>query len=302
MGRVLVHLVMNRTLLEQKQVFEQALVTLVESDELTTFFLILLEYRHQLKRIDLVLQPQFELKTEDCIFWDEAIIRLQHHEPIQYIVEEAWFYGRKFKVQPGVLIPRPETEELVSWILEDTQKSQMSNHRLLEIGSGSGCIPITLKTEGYIGKVESWDVSPQAHAIAKENATKLNVLVDFKIQDIYTAPTQSAPYNLLVSNPPYVRISEKSEMKPNVLAYEPELALFVSDQDPLSFYRQIALFGAQSLVSGGMIFFEINQYLSQETVALLQNLGYQNLQVRKDFRGNDRMIRATWITHNATLQ
>ena len=283
---------MNEKLSKLSQRFKQALTEDFDKEEVEVFFYTLLEFRHQLKRIDYHLRPDFEINATDTLFWNQAIERLKQQEPIQYITEAAWFFGRSYFVSPAVLIPRPETEELVEWIIVETANESNSKHRLLDIGTGSGCIPITLKAEGYLGSIEAWDVSERAIEVASKNANQWGVSINFVQQDLFAAPTPSAPYHVIVSNPPYVRLSEKAEMKPNVLRYEPQLALYVSNDDPLLYYREIAKFASSNLIPGGLLFFEINQYLSKETIELLTHLGFTEIQVRKDFRGNDRMLKA----------
>ena len=272
--------------------FKQKLAEIYEEDELSAFFYILLEKIHGLKRVDFILQPKIQISEEQKQRWEEAMERLSVYEPIQYITNEAWFFGRSFYVAPAVLIPRPETEELVAWIIEEIKNKTSAPYRILEIGTGSGCIPISIKAEGISASVEAWDISEKALEIAVKNTIQHQVEVAFKLQDVFTAPTPSAPYHLIVSNPPYVRVSEKEEMKPNVLAYEPALALFVSHEDPLVFYREIGYYAHKNLVDGGLLFFEINQYLGEETISLLTEIGFSSVELRKDFRGNHRMLKA----------
>lgn len=272
--------------------FKQKLAEIYEEDELSAFFYILLEKIHGLKRVDYILQAEIHISDEQKKTWEQAIKRLSVYEPIQYITHEAWFFGRSFNVTPAVLIPRPETEELVAWIIEEIKNKIAFPYRILEIGTGSGCIPISIKAEGISASVEAWDISDKALEIAIRNAIQHKVEVAFKLQDVFTAPTPSAPYHLIVSNPPYVRVSEKEEMKPNVLEHEPALALFVSQEDPLVFYREIAHYAYKNLVDGGLLFFEINQYLGVETISLLTDIGFSSIELRKDFRGNHRMLKA----------
>ncbi|NHM01155.1 peptide chain release factor N(5)-glutamine methyltransferase [Flavobacterium difficile] len=283
-----------------KTYFFSELQTIQEATEIESFFFILTEYIHNLKRIDISLNPDFEVSETDLEKWNTIISELKTEKPIQYITGEAWFYGYRFEVNENTLIPRPETEELVAWIIE-SQKSktenltiQQSNHlSILDIGTGSGCIPISLKKEIPNARVSAIDVSEKALETASKNAVANEVEVHFILQNILEIDDLkqfSTPFDIIVSNPPYVRNLEKQEIKKNVLDYEPHLALFVEDTDALLFYRKIAQLALTSLAPNGKLFFEINQYLGQETLQLLENLGFSNIELRKDFVGNDRMI------------
>jgi release factor glutamine methyltransferase len=284
-----------------KSYFFSELQTVQEDSEIESFFFILLEYLHNLKRIDISLNPDFEVSEADLEKWNSIISELKTEKPIQYITGEAWFYGYRFEVNENTLIPRPETEELVEWIIESTKLEAGSEKlNMLDIGTGSGCIPISLKKEIPNVIVSAIDVSEKALEVARTNALDNEVEVYFILQNIleiddlnelptsnFQLPTQ---FDIIVSNPPYVRNLEKQEIKKNVLDYEPHLALFVEDTDALLFYRKIAQLALTSLTPNGKLFFEINQYLAKETVALLENLGFKNIELRKDFVGNDRMI------------
>lgn len=278
-----------------------------EESEIDSFFLILIDCMYQLKRIDLSMRPDFEIPKEDVSRWESVILDLKNEKPIQYITGEAWFYGLRFEVNDDTLIPRPETEELVEWIIEsqkpkfESQKlnKESQNWNILDIGTGSGCIPIALKKEIPTTEVFSIDVSERAIEIAKKNALNNEVQVNFIHRDILKSSnlqieeSSNLLFDVIVSNPPYVRNLEKVEIKNNVLEYEPHLALFVEDNDPLLFYRKIAQLALNALKPNGFLFFEINQYLGKETVELLENLGFKNIELRKDFVGNDRMIRCS---------
>ena len=284
--------------------FFSELQTIQEDSEIESFFFILTEYLHHLKRIDISLNPDFEVSKSDLEKWNTIISELKTEKPIQYITGEAWFYGYRFEVNENTLIPRPETEELVEWIIESqkskvkSQKSkaenltiQQSNHlSILDIGTGSGCIPIALKKEIPNAIVSAIDVSEKALEMARKNAVDNEVEVHFILQNILETESLDEKYDIIVSNPPYVRNLEKQEIKKNVLDYEPHLALFVEDNNALLFYRKIAELALTGLSSKGKLFFEINQYLGKETFELLENLGFKNIELRKDFVGNDRMI------------
>lgn len=286
-----------------KTCFFNELKGIQEDSEIESFFFILTEYIHNLKRIDISINPDFEVSEIDLEKWNSIISELKTEKPIQYITGEAWFYGYRFEVNENTLIPRPETEELVEWIIVESKnlKIQQSNNlNILDIGTGSGCIPISLKKEIPTAEVFTMDVSEKALEMANKNAMDNEVVVNFihqsvlEIDDLKSITTFNfqlpTSFDVIVSNPPYVRNLEKQEIKKNVLAYEPHLALFVEDTNALLFYRKIAELALTSLAPNGKLFFEINQYLGKETVELLENLGFKNIELRKDFVGNDRMI------------
>ena len=283
--------------------FFTELQTIQETSEIESFFFILTEYLHNLKRIDISLHPGFEVSETDLEKWNSIISELKIEKPIQYITGEAWFYGLRFEVNENTLIPRPETEELVEWIIEESKNlkiQQSKNLTILDIGTGSGCIPIALKKELPNANVFSIDVSEKALELAQKNAIENEVEVYFICQNILEIESLSelpasnfqlpAQFDIIVSNPPYVRNLEKQEIKKNVLDYEPHLALFVEDNDALLFYRKIAQLALKRLTPNGKLFFEINQYLAKETMELLENVGFKNIILKKDFVGNDRMI------------
>jgi len=276
--------------------FFSELQTIQDVSEIESFFFILTEYVHNLKRIDVSLHPEFEIKESYFNKWKNIISELKTEKPIQYITGEAWFYGLRFEVNEDTLIPRPETEELVEWIIENLKIQKSNNLTILDIGTGSGCIPIALKKEIPYANVSAIDVSEKALEMARKNALDNQVEVNFIHQDILQSSnlqifkSPNLLFDIIVSNPPYVRNLEKHEIKKNVLDYEPHLALFVDDSDALLFYRKIAQLALKSLATNGKLFFEINQYLAKETVELLEQLGFKNIELRKDFMGNDRMI------------
>jgi release factor glutamine methyltransferase len=275
-----------------KTYFFTELQTIQEDSEIESFFFILTEFLHNLKRIDVSLHPDFEVSVTDLEKWKTIISELKTEKPIQYITGEAWFYGLRFEVNENTLIPRPETEELVEWIV-DGLKVKGKGQRVLDIGTGSGCIPITLKKEIPSAFVSAIDISEKALEMARKNAINNKVEINFIHQNILETESLDEKYDIIVSNPPYVRNLEKQEIKRNVLDYEPHLALFVDDSDALLFYRKIAQLALKSLAPNGKLFFEINQYLGNETVELLEQLGFKNIELRKDFVGNDRMICAS---------
>ena len=286
-------------------------------------------YRHemqnitpQLKRIlishitglsiaQLLAEPNLQLTEAQQEWFDNATARLENNEPLQHILGYSEFYGRKFKSDSRALVPRPETEELVEWILNDwstinsqqstvnrqqTLNSQLSTLNLLDIGTGTGCIALSLAKELPEAKVSALDISKEALSLARENAELLSAKnVQFIQGDILNHSSLLIPHSsfqIIVSNPPYVRECEKKEMEANVLDYDPHTALFVSDEDPLIFYRAIGEFALTHLAPNGALYFEINQYLGRETCDLLIALGYKNVELRKDINDNPRMIKA----------
>ncbi len=212
------------------------------------------------------------------------------HEPIHYNVGHTEFCGLRFRVDENVLIPRPETEELVAWVAKE-QKSRPI--RLLDGGTGSGCIAVSLAHLLPEAEVEAWDISPEALSVARRNAELNNAKVVFRQQSLLAAPPADAGFHCIVSNPPYVRELEKADMEAHVLNHEPHLALFVPDDDALRFYRALALLGRATLLPGGALYAEINEALAEETAALFRTQGYAAIEIRQDAYGKPRMLRAT---------
>jgi release factor glutamine methyltransferase len=219
----------------------------------------------------------------------EMLSRLKKNEPIQYIIGTESFCGLTFEVNPNVLIPRPETQELVRWIESDWKSVPC---RVLDIGTGSGCISISLAKFLGDAKVESWDISEGALQVAHRNCVRNEVEVLLRQQDVLSVVPEGELYQVIVSNPPYICEKEKVDMDANVPDWEPETALFVPDADPLLFYRKIAELGISMLCEGGALYFEINRAYGEETLRMLEGLGYRQLELRKDDFGNDRMIKA----------
>jgi len=345
--------------------FIEQLKNLYPETEIFSFFYRLCGYKLSLNRIDLALNPNKNITTKDKSFFTETINRLKNYEPLQYIIGTTEFYGLPFKVDKNVLIPRPETEELISWILDDFQnisksnvnlsniilsevegkvkgiaKSQQpkaNNYKILDIGTGSGCIAIALAKN--LPKAEVWalDISKKAIKIAQQNADLNNVKINFieadilnlaaitkketviahkvkqsltnkKIASVAKLPrkdkhnvTSSAVkkypplnFDIIVSNPPYVKNDEKPLIKPNVLKHEPHLALFVKDDNPLIFYDKIADFSTKYLTQNGLLFFEINQYLGKDLVSLLKQKSFTNIEIKQDLFEVDRMVKAIY--------
>lgn len=235
------------------------------------------------------LKDDIALTAGQQTLLDSAIERLKKREPIQHILGYSDFCGLRFKVTPATLIPRPETSELVEWIASEAT----GNEKILDIGTGSGCIAVSLARKLPQSSTEAWDISPEALAIATENNIASNCMVTFRQVDILEHKPAEEQFDIVVSNPPYIRELEKSGMEANVLNWEPHTALFVPDSDPLLFYRTIAEKSLAMLRSGGKLYFEINREFGNETVQMLAALGYTDIELRKDFADNDRMIKAT---------
>ncbi len=221
---------------------------------------------------------------------DKMLLRLLKNEPIQYVLGKETFCGLEFEVNRNVLIPRPETRELVEWIVADRKAD--ASCRILDIGTGSGCIAVSLAKRLPQAEVEAWDISEGALEVARRNAERNGVKVLWGLQDVLAALPGSVLYDVIVSNPPYITEKEKQDMDANVLDWEPSTALFVPDADPLLFYRKIAGLGLSMLKSGGTLYFEINRAYGSETVRMLEDLGYTQIELSKDEWGNDRMIKA----------
>ena len=239
--------------------------------------------------LDLYAGKDMNFSSEMQSRVEDILERLKRYEPLQYILGETSFDGLSFVVTPAVLIPRPETVELVDWIVTDHPQKGV---KVLDIGTGSGCIPISLAKRLQEPLVSAWDISPDALAVAQQNAVKNAVKVDYSRVDALGTDIPDIQVDVLVSNPPYIGVSEKKNMEQNVLDWEPELALFVPDDDPLLFYRHIADIGCKILSENGILYYEINQLYGPETVQLLVDKGYKKVELRKDLSGNDRMIKA----------
>lgn len=219
----------------------------------------------------------------------QIVSRLKNGEPIQYITGKTEFYGLPFKVTPFVLIPRPETEELVEWILSE---NRAENCLVLDIGTGSGCIAVTLAKKMGSADVHAWDISEGALETAEENACLNGVDVQFSQRDVFTSLECVHHFDIIVSNPPYVTESEKAEMEANVLDFEPHFALFVPDDDPLIYYKKIADMALSLLFEGGKLYFEINRGKGKDVCDMLYAKGFTRIESRKDISGNERMVRA----------
>ena len=255
---------------------------------------MVIEHITGLSKIDRIINKDYKLTTLENELLFTITEKLLAHIPVQYATNECWFGTNKFYVDENVLIPRPETEELIEWITADIKKSS-ENLKILDIGTGSGCIPITLKSKTPHAKIYALDISEGALSVAAKNAKKINANISF-IQTNFLEEINwdIGQFDIIVSNPPYVKASEKEEMQKNVVLYEPHLALFVEDDDPLLFYRKIAEFGIEHLKTNGTIYVEINESLGQETQKCFEAFNYE-VELKKDLQHKDRMIKAYFL-------
>jgi release factor glutamine methyltransferase len=280
---------------EYRTQFIEVLSPIYDIGEVESFFYLILEEKRELKRIDLALNPDLTFSAEEIQIWNSILEQLQHEVPIQYLLGKTSFYGLNFEVNSAVLIPRPETEELVEWIITTQDpRPKAQDLKILDIGTGSGCIAIALAKNIPNTQVYAIDVSEKALVTAQKNANSNEVNITFLEKNILETEDLEQQFDIIVSNPPYVRELEKKEIKKNVLDNEPHLALFVEDNDALLFYRKITELAQKNLRNDGKLFFEINQYLGKEMVDLLEKLNFINIELRKDIYGNDRMIKAEY--------
>ncbi|MCB0475398.1 MAG: peptide chain release factor N(5)-glutamine methyltransferase [Flavobacteriaceae bacterium] len=297
------------TISQLRSLFLQKLDSLYSKEAINTFFYMLASEYLQMDKVAVVLHPDQLIIAKKAALFEVAIDELQKEKPIQYILGKTEFYGLPFIVTDDVLIPRPETEELVDWIVEDVESEnieaakgrQITNNKqitinILDIGTGSGCIAIALAKNIPTARIFALDSSAKALEIASQNARLNEVEIQYIQADILESPVDLSgiehhKFDIIVSNPPYVRELEKGQMKNNVLKYEPEKALFVKDNDPLVFYKTIADFAIKNLKKEGKMYFEINQYLGNETVAMLAGKNFTKTVLKKDLFGNDRMLK-----------
>ena len=281
-----------------KNIFHKELDAIYGVEEVASFFFICTENYYNITRLQLALDSDLAINKEEQTVIFNALEDLKNEKPIQYIIGETEFYGLPFKVNKHTLIPRPETEELVTLVLKTAKQKLKESKPLtcLDIGTGSGCIAISLAKELKEAQVYARDVSTEAIKKAKENAVLNNVAVEFIKCDILNACNETLnkdlKFNVIVSNPPYVRNLEKAEIKNTVLNNEPHLALFVEDDNPLLFYKAIAECATKKIHKNGKLFFEINEYLGEETKALVESIGFKNVEIIKDIFNKDRMLSA----------
>lgn len=280
-------------LAELSVTYQQKLQKLYDEEEIQSLFLLVVNHLLGYGKGRYIIEKQTPLGEAIYLKFEEILLLLSNGIPVQYVIGEIEFYGLPFKVNSSVLIPRPETEELVDWILNDQEISRESGN-VIDIGTGSGCIAISLKKYLSQAYVFAMDISKEALETAKGNASLNQVEVAFMHDDILQPlNTDFAKFDIIVSNPPYITEDEKLEMHQNVLAHEPHTALFVSNEKPLVFYEAIADFAKKYLCDNGKLFFEINEYLGKQTVEMLAAKGFSNILLRKDMQGKDRMIKAS---------
>src|SRR6187401_2902740 len=279
------------TLNEARTVLTKELKNVYETDESRNIIELVIEHITNMSRAEQVKNKVPYLTCTQLEDLDAITERLKKNEPVQYVLGEAWFSGMKFKVNKNVLIPRPETEELVDWIVKENGKTKMENISILDIGTGSGCIPITIKKKLSEANVTAIDVCSEALFTATENAVALNAEVNFVLLDFLDEEKwkELGQYDIIVSNPPYIKQSEINTMHERVKEFEPHLALFVPDEDALLFYKKLSDFAMKHLNVGGKLFVEINEALGEQAVSLFR--GFANIELRKDMQGKDRMIK-----------
>lgn len=275
---------------ELKALFVNELTELYDEQESSGLFLITIQKLSGYNRIQYYEQQQSVVEQVLLDHFLEILQDLKLGKPIQYILQETNFYGLRFKVTPDVLIPRDETEELVDLIIRDIKFAPEKFKTLLDIGTGSGCIAISLKAKVGGLAVCAMDISAAALDVARENARNLQVAVNFFQADVLNYQT-SGKYDIIVSNPPYIKENEKATINVNVLEHEPHTALFVSDEDPLVFYKAIAALALKSLRPSGRLYFEINEHLGPEMVEMVADLGFQNIELIKDMQRKDRILK-----------
>ena len=273
---------------EIKNIFHLELDSLYPKEEVTNFFYMFMEKHLHLGRFAMVMEPNLTISKEEEQPFFEGLTQLKLERPIQYILGETSFMDLVFHVDDNVLIPRPETEELVQWVISEigNKKSEL---RILDIGTGSGCIAISLAKALPKSKVTALDVSGKALEIAKKNAELNGVAIEFVHADILDL-SLNLNFDIIVSNPPYIRELEKEEILNNVKDYEPSLALFVPDDNALLFYKAIAKFSKDHLSEEGRVYLEINQYLGEETKSLFEDENFKDISLKKDIFGNNRML------------
>jgi len=275
-------------------VFRQELAGLYDVREIDSLCMITIAEIAGTSSAKIKAFPELQLPPEHLEAINQILTQLKTGQPIQYILGHTEFYGLTFKVNPSVLIPRPETEELVEWIISSVGTGHWASGNILDIGTGSGCIAITLKKHLNEAQISAIDISVEALKTAKENAELNDVIVDFIEADILNPKSEIEipKFEIMVSNPPYVTLYDKTQMRQNVTDFEPHTALFVPEDDPLLFYKAIADFASTHLKKGGLLFFEINENYGEQIVELFSIKSFKNTELRKDMSGKDRMIKA----------
>ena len=284
-------LILHMLLNEFRNHFHSALTDHYQKSEITAFYGLLTDFYFQWPRTFFILNPQYQLNNEELQKLFFALYELKKFKPIQYITNESHFYGRSFYVDEHVLIPRPETEELVNWVLSDFKDAE-DHYNVLELGTGSGCIAISLAKEQCKFNIEALEVSEAALGVAQKNALHHNAEIDFIHQDMRELEVWYKPLNIMISNPPYLQPDEKKEMLPNVLNYEPHLALFTPENEPLYFYKKIILFAQSCINSNGCLYLEINPKFEEDLLTFIKTATFKDIEVRNDIFGKNRMLKA----------
>jgi release factor glutamine methyltransferase len=308
---------LHMTIQEARQQLQLKLCEIYDEREAASITALVMENITGWKKIDLIINKKTLLSTPATELLKKYTTELLLHKPVQYVLHEAWFLGMKFFVDENVLVPRPETEELVEWILEEIRSTKYEvpspvnegqltmddntvlrpSYFVLDIGTGSGCIPIALKKKLPGATIYSCDVSKEALAIAQRNALSNDAAIHLMHLDFLNATERNRLplFDMMVSNPPYIPLHDKKTMQPNVVDFEPHLALFVDDNDPLIFYKAIADCAKEKLNAGGKIYVEIHEDLSSAARELFSSKGFSGIEIKKDMQGKDRMIKATML-------
>ncbi len=276
-----------------KSYFLERLNSSFSEREISFFYKESIKKRLKISDSDLLLQKEIRLSESDLLFFRSVVKRLQNKEPFQYIIGETFFYDLVIRCDERALIPRPETEELVDWIINSIDSSK--SHKIIDMCTGTGCIALALKSKLTSSKVIATDLSQEALALAKKNAMLLNLGVDFIEENALVNDSDNFEMNsldVIVSNPPYIPMKDKSSMEKNVLDFEPHMALFVSDENPLIFYRAIAEKANSLLIPSGYLFFEIHEEYGNQTKELVESLGFVEVELKLDLQGKYRMLRA----------
>lgn len=276
-----------------KMYFLERLISFYSEREITTFYKESLKKRLKLTDADLLLQKEIRLSESDLLYFRSIVKRLQNHEPFQYIIGETFFYNLTIRCDDRALIPRPESEELVDWVINSVDLNKPLE--ILDVCSGSGCIALALKQSLKKSMVSATDISSDALALAKKNALLNSLEVNFLLDNALTNESvlfQVGSLDIMVSNPPYIPMKDKVQMEKNVLDFEPHLALFVSDETPLIFYKAIANKALLLLKSNGLLFFELHELYAEQTKQLLLDLGFDEVEIKKDLQGKSRMLKA----------
>jgi release factor glutamine methyltransferase len=294
-------------LYEAEQYIKKELQQIYEEQEAATIAGLAIEHITGFSKTRRVSKKEEVLSSSQIDQLYNNLSRLKNHEPIQYILNKAWFYGMELYVDQNVLIPRPETEELVRWIFDDVKQSgkdvftkramkadETTQLKILDVGTGSGCIALALKKEMVRAEVWGCDISEEALNVARRNGSALDIRVDFQGMNFLDEGQQKLlpTVDIIVSNPPYVPLKDKMQMDSNVVDYEPHTALFVPDNDALIFYKNLALFGKKRLYENGNIYVEIHEDLGKSVVQVFKENGYSTIELRKDIQGKDRMVKA----------